>query len=110
MAGYPLHRENRVNGQGDSLSGKTQGIWNFSQNTGNLVCPSCKFPDFKDNSIFPTKIPKFFKKLDTSQFCVCNSHEPCKLTQGKFAVRQEKNRENTGNLKMQFELVPWYGP
>ena len=28
-----------------NLSGKTKGIWKFCQNTGNLVCPSCKFPD-----------------------------------------------------------------
>ena len=38
-----------------------------------------------------------------SQFCVCNSHKSRKLTEGKFAVRQEKHRENTGNSKMQFE-------
>ena len=30
-----------------SLSGKTQGIWKFCQNTGNFVCSSCKFPDSK---------------------------------------------------------------
>ena len=30
-----------------SLSGKTQGIWKFYQNMGNLVCSSCKFPDSK---------------------------------------------------------------
>ena len=35
--GYPLHRENRENSQKDSLSGKTQAIWKFCQNTGNLV-------------------------------------------------------------------------
>ena len=32
--GYPLHRENRENGQKKSLSGKTQGIWKFYQNVG----------------------------------------------------------------------------
>ena len=32
--GYPLHRENRENGKKRSLSGKTQGIWKFGQNTG----------------------------------------------------------------------------
>ena len=41
-----------------------------------------------------------------SQFCVCNTHKLCKLAQGKFAVRQGKYRENTGNLKIQFEWVP----
>ena len=40
-----------------------------------------------------------------SQFCVCNSHELCKLAKGKFAVGQGKNRENTGNFKIQFEWV-----
>ena len=31
-----------------SLSGKTQGIWKFCQNTENLVCSSCSFPDSRD--------------------------------------------------------------
>ena len=35
-----------------SLSGKTQGIWKFCQNTGNLVFPSCKFPDSKGKRDF----------------------------------------------------------
>ena len=37
VTGYPLHRENRENRENDqrkSLSGKTQGIWKFCQNTG----------------------------------------------------------------------------
>ena len=38
----------------------------------------------------------------SSQFCVCNTHKLCKLTQGKFAVGQGKHRENTGNLKIKF--------
>ena len=33
LAGYPRHRENRENDQKHSLSGKTQGIWKFCQNT-----------------------------------------------------------------------------
>ena len=33
-SGYPRHRENRENGKKKSLSGKTQGIWKFCQNTG----------------------------------------------------------------------------
>ena len=48
-AGYPLNREN---GQKHSLSGKTQGIRKFCQNTGNLVCSSCKFPDSKGKQYF----------------------------------------------------------
>ena len=39
-AGYPLHRENRENDK--KKSGKTQGIWKFCQNTGILVCSSCR--------------------------------------------------------------------
>ena len=34
LTGYPRHRENRENGPKKSLSGKTQGIWKFCQNTG----------------------------------------------------------------------------
>ena len=45
-----------------------------------------------------------------SQFCVCNTHKLCKLAQGKFAVEQGKHRENTGNLKIQFEWVPCKDP
>ena len=84
LAGYPLHRETRENGQRNSLSGKT-GILEICQkhreNTGNLVCTSCKFPDSKSR----------------------------KLAQGKLAVGQGKHGENTGNLKMQFEWVPCIG-
>ena len=38
FSGSPLHMENRKNNQKSSLSGKTQGIWKFDQNTGNFVC------------------------------------------------------------------------
>ena len=51
-----------------SLSGKTQGIWKFCKNTGNLVCSSCKFPDSKSKRYFgiAAKISKLCLKLDTS--------------------------------------------
>ena len=42
------------------------GIWKFSQNTGDLVCSSCKFPDLKDISIFAAEIPKQILELDMS--------------------------------------------
>ena len=29
-----------------------QGIWKSCQNTGNLVCSSCKFPDSKGKRYF----------------------------------------------------------
>ena len=35
-----------------SLSGKTQGIWKLWENTGNLVCSSCKFPDSRGKRYF----------------------------------------------------------
>ena len=43
--GYLLHRENRGNCPPKKLSVKLQGISKFCQNTGKLVCSSCKFPD-----------------------------------------------------------------
>ena len=42
-----------------------------------------------------------------SQFCVCDGHKSHELTQGKFAVGQRNNRENTGNLEIQFEWGPF---
>ena len=109
MTGYPLHRENRENDPKNSLSGKTQGIWKFCQNTGNLVCSICKFPDSKGKRYFEScceNLPKRIEACLPSQFCVCNSHKSSKLAQEKFAVGQGKYRENTGNLKIQFEWVP----
>ena len=38
MAGpTPLHRENWENCPRNSLSGRTQGIWKYCQNIGNLI-------------------------------------------------------------------------
>ena len=77
------------------------GIW-FAQVVNSLILK------VKDITIFAAKIPNFFLSWISlsSLFCVCNSHKSCKLAQGKFVVRQGKNRENTGNLKMLFEWVP----
>ena len=95
----------------NSLSGKTQGLWKFGQNTGNLVCSSWKCSDSKSKGfcdICRKKNPFFCRSWLglPSQFCVCNSHKICKLAQGKFAFGQGKKRENTGNLKIQFEWLP----
>ena len=81
-----------------SLSGKTQGIWKFCQNTGNFVCSSCKFPDAKGKgycNICREKFPFFSRSWIglPSQFCVCNSYKLWKLAQGKIAVGQGKHRE-----------------
>ena len=56
----------------------------------------------KEILIFAVQISIFLEELDKAVLCVCSSHKSHKLAQGKF----ESDRENTGNLKMQFELVP----
>ena len=101
--GYPRHRENGENGQ------KKIPV---RENTGNLVKTQGKHRDFlkvKDIVIFAAKKNHFFPRSWIglpSRFCVCNSHKLWKLAQGKFAVGKGKHRENTGNLKIQFEWVP----
>ena len=73
-SGYPRHRENRENGNKKSLSGKTQGIGKFCQNTGNFVktqgisfaqVVNALILKVKDIVIFAAKII-FFQKLDRS--------------------------------------------
>ena len=107
----PIFRVPTAQGKQRKWPKKNPCVWKFCQNTGksrNFVCSSCKFPDAKgkgycnicrENFNFP---PRSW----ISQFCVCNSHKLWKLAQRKFAVGQEKHRENTGNLKIQFEWVP----
>ena len=98
----------------NSLSGKTQGIWKFCQNTGYLFCSSCKFPDSKGkrySDICSENFQILFLSWISlpSKFCVCNSHKSRILAQGKLAVGQGGgNWENTGNLKRQCVWVPWY--
>ena len=77
-----LHRENKENGQKNSLLGKC------CQNTGNLVCASCKFPYSKGKRCFDIcreNFQFFFLSWISlpSQFCVCNSHKARNLTQGR---------------------------
>ena len=103
--GYPRHRENRENGHKNSLSGKTQGIWKFCQNTGNFVktqgillaqVVNALILKVKDITIFAAKENPFFSRSWVylpSQFFVCNTHKLCKLAKGKFAVGQGKHRE-----------------
>ena len=66
-------------------------------------------PKVKVIAIFAAKISIFSRSWIglPSQFNVCNSYKLWKLAQGKFEVGQGKHRENTGNLKLQFEWVPW---
>ena len=62
VAGYPLHRENRENGQKKSLSGKTQGNWKFAKTQGIRFAQvvNSLILKVKDISIFAAKIPFFF--------------------------------------------------
>ena len=82
---------------------KTRGIW-FAQVVNSLILK------VKYISIFAAKISIFFLSWISllSQFCVCKHHKLRKLAQGKFAVGQGINRENTGNLKVRFEWVTSY--
>ena len=93
---YPLHRENKENGPQKIPVRENTGNLEICQNTGNLVCSSCNFPDSKGKRWIC--LP--------NQFRVCNSYKSRKLAQEKFALRQGKNREIIGNFKMKFEWVP----
>ena len=134
VSGYPRHRENRENGQKNSLSGKTQGIWKFCQNTDktqgilskhrenteNFVSSSCKCSDSKSKGYCDScrKKVHFFPRSWIglpSQFFVCNSHKLLKWAQGKFAVRQGKHREfentiSVGTLGIAHQVLKWYTP
>ena len=58
--------------------GKHRELGNFAKTQGIWFVPSCKFSDC------------------ISQFSVCNSQNSRKLAQGRFGIKQGKNRENTG--------------
>ena len=82
----------------NSLSGKTQGIWKFCQNTGNLVCSSCKFPDYKGKGYFyicRENSQIYFEAGYVYQFSlvyvIVTNH--VNWHREKFAVRQGKHRE-----------------
>ena len=70
LSGYPRHRENRENGKRKSLSGKTQGIWKFCQNTGKTQgiwfaqVVNSLILTVKDISVFAAKISVFLEDLD----------------------------------------------
>ena len=88
--GYPLHRENRENGQ--KMSGKTQKIWKFCQNTGKTQ--GIWFAQVVNSLVLKVKdIFKFAANLCSSlpnQFCVCNCHKSHKLAQGIFVIGRGK--------------------
>ena len=78
---------------------KTQGIL-FAQVVNSLIQKVEGYCDICSEN-FQSSFRSWISL--SSQFCVCNSHKSCKLAQGKFAVGQGRNRENTGNWKIQFE-------
>ena len=71
--------------QQTSLSGKTEGIRKCCQNTGNFVCPSCEFLDFKGKGC-------------------CNIFRKDFLFLEVGYMRLD--RENAGNLNMQLKWGP----
>ena len=74
---------------------KTQDIWKFCQNTGNLVSSSCKFPDSKGKRYFKIcceNLP-IFLKLDMSPESVLCMTVIVTNHKDKFAVGQEKHRK-----------------
>ena len=80
------------------LSGKTQGIWKFCQNTGNFVCSSCKFPDSKGKGYCDICCNTFFS-VSFVYIIVTNY-----VNWHRENLRLD--REKTGNFKIQFEWVP----
>ena len=70
-SGYPLHRENRENGN-KKIPVRENGIWKFGQNSGKIqgiwfaqVVNSLMLK-VKDISVFAAQIIKFCLKLDKS--------------------------------------------
>ena len=70
-AGSPLHRENRKNGQTNSLTGKTQGNWKFGQNTGQKKGTLCAqvvnslIQKIKDIAIFAPELSNLSKSVSS---------------------------------------------
>ena len=95
----------------NSLSGKTQGIWKFCQNTGKTQglwfsqVVNSLILKVKDIFIFAAEIKKKIEVCQVSFVSVIVTNH-VNWHREKFAVVQGKNRENIGNLKMQFEWVP----
>ena len=81
------------------MSGKTQGIWKFCQNTGKAQ--GILFAQVVNSLILKVNICRenflFFQIFNRSAksvlSIVCNSHKLCKLAQGKFAIGLGKHRE-----------------
>ena len=111
MTGYPLQRENRENDNKNSLSGKTQGIWKFCQNTGKTQgiwfaqVVNSLILKVKDISIFAAKNFQFFFGVGQ----VCQVSFVYVIVTNDVNWHRENlrsDREKSGNLKMQFDWVP----
>ena len=70
MAGCPLHRENRKMAKTIPVrenTGNMETLSKHRENTGKLVCSSCKFPDSKGKIYFNICCENSqFLKLDKS--------------------------------------------
>ena len=74
------------------------------ENTGNFVCSSCKFPDAKGKGYFDIccKNFGFFPEAGLVCFVYVKATNYGNWHREKLWL----DRENTGNLKIQFEWVP----
>ena len=78
IAGYPRHMETGKTGKmAEKFSvrentGNMEMLPKHKENTGNLVCSSCNFPDSKGKrcSIFAVKIFIFLEELDKAVLCM----------------------------------------
>ena len=80
------------------------------ENTGNFVCSSCKFPDSKGKGYCDIccKISIFYPEVGK----VCQVSFTYVIVTNDVNWHRENlrlDRENTGNLKIQFEWVPCIG-
>ena len=85
QTGSALHREIRESVHKNALSGKTQGIWKFCQNTGNLFAQvvSSLFRKIQDIVVFPANISRVLFAQEIVSIMV----------QGNFSGRAGKHRE-----------------
>ena len=105
----PTAQGKQGKGEKNPCQGKHREFGDFAKTQGILVAQVGNSLILKVKDILAWTFPfisRSWKGLPV-QFCVCNSKKSCKLAQGKCAVGQGKNRENTGNLKIQIEWVPW---
>ena len=90
------------------------GNLEICQNTGNLVCSSCKFPDSKGKRYF-----NFCRKISKKKFqFIFEGGLVCQVSFVYIIVTNHINwhrdnlrldTKNTGNLKMNFEWLPCMG-